>query len=149
MMIDKEELKAALLALEANEVSRSETAYWEYLSDSVHDAGEATDADERSQQFESAEIAQSFESSIHLYSDAIEKIRQIDFGPKHCVEEGAAVCVNGRWLVVAVSTERFNVGKSRFMGISTSAPLYKWIEGKMAGEWVSFRGKELRIEGVA
>jgi hypothetical protein len=147
-MVDKNELRAALLALEAKELSQSEDAYTEYLSGAARDASEPVDIDQGSQRFENAEIAQSFETSIHTYSDALEKVRKIDFSPKSSVEEGAAVCIDSRWLVIAVATARFKVGKMRFMGISTAAPIYKAIKGKVAGEKFEFDGKELEIEAI-
>lgn len=71
------------------------------------------------------------------------------FGPKSNVEEGAVVKLGGRFFVIAVSTGKFMCGGNEIMGISTQAPIYAELEGKRAGEAISFNGRELVIEEVA
>jgi hypothetical protein len=75
--------------------------------------------------------------------------RRWDFGPKSKVEEGAAVKLGGRFFVIAVSTGKFVCDGNEIMGISTQAPIYAELEGKRAGDAISFNGTELVIEEVA
>ena len=49
----------------------------------------------------------------------------------------------------AVSTGKFMCDGNEIMGISTQAPIYAELEGKRAGDAISFNGRELVIEEVA
>lgn len=57
--------------------------------------------------------------------------------------------LGGRLFVVAVSTGRFKCDGNEFMGISTLAPIYAELEGKRAGDTISFNGREFVVEEVA
>ena len=59
------------------------------------------------------------------------------------------VKLSGRFFVIAVSTGRFVCDGNEFMGISTQAPIYAELEGKRAGEAISFNERKLVIEDVA
>jgi hypothetical protein len=48
-----------------------------------------------------------------------------------------------------VSTGRFLCEGNELMGISTQAPIYAELEGKRAGDVISFNGRELVLEEVA
>jgi hypothetical protein len=71
------------------------------------------------------------------------------FGPKSKVEEGAVVKRGGRFFVIAVSTGKFMCDGNESMGISTQAPIYAELEGKPAGDAISFNRREFVIEEVA
>ena len=59
-------------------------------------------------------------------------MREVDFGPKSAVTEGALVRLSGRYFVIAAM-----------------APIFGAIEGARAGETVEFNGRKLVIEDVA
>jgi hypothetical protein len=86
---------------------------------------------------------------VHSYSDKIEKLAAMDFGPKSKVEEGAVVKLGGRFFVIAVSTGKFVCEGREVMGISTQAPIYAELACKRAGDAISFKGRALVIEDVA
>jgi transcription elongation GreA/GreB family factor len=65
------------------------------------------------------------------------------------VTEGALVRLSGRYFVIAVSTSKFTCDGRDVMGISTSAPIFKAIEGARAGDTVEVNGRKLVIEDVA
>jgi hypothetical protein len=71
------------------------------------------------------------------------------FGWKSKVEQGAAVKLGGRFFVIAVSTGKFMCDGNEITGISTQAPIYAELEGKRAGDAISFNGREFVIEEVA
>jgi hypothetical protein len=147
-MIDKTLLKKTILSLEADKLAYSERAHAEYLQGAKRDTTEPFEHGEASQEYESADIAQSFEGSIHSYGDAIDAVERIDFGPKTEVAEGAALRLSGRWYVIAVSTSAFDCAGVAYMGISTDAPIYSAIEGRRRGDSVSFGGRNLEVEEV-
>lgn len=75
-------------------------------------------------------------------------MREVDFGPKSTVTEGALVRLPGRYFVIAVSTSMFTCDGRELMGISTMAPIFKVIEAARAGETVEFNGSKLVIEDI-
>ena len=59
------------------------------------------------------------------------------------------VKLGGRIFVIAVSTGKFVCDGKEIMGISTQAPIYAELEGKRAGDTISFNGRQLVIDDVA
>jgi hypothetical protein len=149
MKINKALLKTTMLNLATERLAYSERAYADYLHRSARDQGEVGDHGDGSQQFGDAEIAQAFECPLHTHTEALDILRAIDFGPKQEVVEGAAVCFNGRWFVVAIATTEFVCDGITYMGISRQAPIFEAMQGKAAGDVFEFNGREIRIEAVA
>ena len=141
-------LQSTMLAMEAEVLDHSERTYAEYLSGAQRDASEPVDHDGYSQAFSNAEVAQSFDCPIHDYAQALAKLREIDFGVKSEVGEGAIVRIGGRWFVIAVATGAFKSAGTSYVGISTQAPIYSAIEGKRAGDCFEFNGHPMKIELV-
>lgn len=147
--MNKTAIREALLNLESERLAYSEQAYREYLAGAARDRTEPSDQDAESQEFESAEVANAFECPIHSYEAAIAKIKEIDFGRKATVSEGALIRFSGRWFIVAVASEAFKAEGVSIMGISTQAPIYQAIAGLRAEGWTTFNGKKIVIEAVA
>ena len=105
--------------------------------------------DEQAQAELASDLSEAFDDTVHSNANKIEKLAAIDFGPKSKVEEGAVVKLDGRLFVVAVSTSKFVCDGKEMMGISTQSPIYAELEGKRAGDAISFNGRELVIEEVA
>lgn len=147
-MSDKTHLKTTMLSLKAEELRFAESAYEQYLAGAAGRGGEAADADASSHAHNSGVLAQSFECPIHTHEEALEALKQIDFGPKNEVTEGAVVRINGRSFVIAVATAAFECAGQTYMGISPQAPIYSAIAGASAGDRVSFNGREIIIERV-
>lgn len=148
-MLNKSLLRSSLLSLEAVQLQQSRRAYAEHLQQARRDPTEPTDHDQASHEFASAKLAEYFEGPLHSYEAGMQRLRNIDFGPKVEVEEGAAVRIAGRWYVVGVATQAFECDGLVYMGISTAAPIYKAIAGAKAGETVEFGVGQLLIEEVA
>jgi hypothetical protein len=86
---------------------------------------------------------------LHAYTGKLDKLREIDFGPKSTVTEGALVRLSGRYFVIAVSTGKFLCDGREVMGISTRAPIFAAIQGARAGQTTEFNGRKFVIEDVA
>lgn len=147
-MSDKTQIKATMLALEAQKLAFASQAYEEYLRDSVFGLAEPADAGDASMAVQSAEIAQAFEAPLHEYAQQIETLRAIDFGAKNKVEPGAVLRANGRWFVIAVATDAFECDGQRYIGISSHAPIYRALAGRQAGDEVQFGSARWKIEQV-
>ena len=146
--MDKERVKQTMLELEQQQFDTSRDAYLGYVSSARLDRTEPIENDELAQAAFARDLSEAFDEPLHAHADKIAKLRQIDFGPKSAVEEGAIVKVAGRQFVVAVATDRFSCDGQELMGISAQAPVYAAIEGKRAGETCSFNGRDIEIEAV-
>lgn len=148
-MLSKTSLQRTIHNLQEAQLRQSRDAYAAYLAGARRDRTEPTDRDQASQEFGNAELAEYFEGPTRTYEAALKRLHSIDFGQKSRVQEGAAVQVDDRWYVVGVATQAFVCDGRTYMGVSTDAPIYKAIEGAVAGDAIAFRGREWKIQAVA
>lgn len=147
--MDKNIIKETMLSLEGAALQSAREKYLEYVADARLDRSEPIENDERAQAEIASDLSEALDDTLHDHTDKLEKLSQIDFGPKSAVAEGAVVRLSGRYFVVAVSTSKFTCDGREVMGISTKAPIFEAIEGAKAGETVEFNGRKLVIEEVA
>ena len=113
------------------------------------DRSEPIESDEHAQAEIASDLSEALDDTLHDHTDKLDKLRQVDFGPKSTVTEGALVRLSGRYFVIAVSTSKFTCDGRDVMGISTMAPIFEAIKVARAGETVEFNGRKLVIEDVA
>jgi hypothetical protein len=147
--MNKQIVKQTMLSLEARDLESAREKYLEYVGSARLDRSEPIEDDEQAQAELASGLSEAFDDAVHTHSDKIKKLSAMDFGPKSKIEEGAVVKLAGRLFVIAVSTGKFVCDGNEIMGISTQAPIYAELEGKRAGDTISFNGTELVIEEVA
>jgi hypothetical protein len=148
-MLSKTSLQTTIRSLQEAQLRQSRDAYAAYLAGARRDRTEPADQDQASQEFGNAELAEYFEGPTRTHEAALKRLQSIDFAPKSRVKEGAAVQVNDRWYVVGVATQAFVCDGQTYMGISTEAPIYRALEGAMAGDNIEFRERVWKIQAVA
>lgn len=146
--MDKQRVKQTMLDLEQHYFNASREAYLEFVSSAMLNPSEPTETSEQSQAAFASDLSQAFDQPIHAHADKVAKLRQIDFGPKDRVEEGAIVTIMGRTFVIAVATDRFDCNGIELIGVSVQAPLVKAIEGKAAGAPVLFKGRRFTVDRI-
>jgi hypothetical protein len=147
--MDKKIVKQTMLSLESRDLESAREKYLEYVGSARLDRSEPIEDDEQAQAELASDLSEAFHDTVHSHADKLGKLAATDFGPKSKVEEGAVVKLGGRFFVIAVSTDRFLCDGNELMGISTQAPIYAELEGKRAGDVISFNGRELVVEEVA
>jgi hypothetical protein len=147
--MDKNIIRETMLSLEGAAFQSARKKYFDYVADARLDRSEPIEIDEQAQAEIASELSEALDDTLHDRTDKLDKLRQVDFGPKSTVTEGALVQLSGRYFVIAVSTSKFTCDGREVMGISTMAPIFKAIEGARAGETVEFNGKKLVVEHVA
>lgn len=145
---NKDHIRATMLSLETAALQSARDSYQDYVSTARVDRSEPVENDEQAQAEVASDFAEALDDKLHDYTDKLEKLRTINFGPKSAVAEGAVVKLSGRHFVVAVSTSKFTCQGREIMGISTMAPIFEAIEGARAGETVQFNGRNLTVEDV-
>jgi hypothetical protein len=146
---NKDHIRETMLSLETAALHSARDDYLNYVSTARLDRTEPIENDEHAQAEVASDFAEALDDTLHDYDDKLEKLRMIDFGPKSAVNEGAVVKLSGRYFVIAVSTSKFTCHGRELMGISTSAPIFRSIEGARAGQTVQFNGHDLTVEDVA
>jgi hypothetical protein len=147
--MDKNIIKETMLSLEDAALQSARENYFDYVADARLDRSEPIESDEQAQAEIASDLSEALDDTLHDHTDKLDKLREVDFGPKSTVTEGALVRLSGRYFVIAVSTSKFTCDGREVMGISTMAPIFEAIEGARAGETVEFNGRKLVIEDVA
>ncbi|GAA6200014.1 hypothetical protein [Aquicoccus sp. SU-CL01552] len=149
---DRAALKKAvtdkLLSLESEELATALAHYEAHMEGSVLDDREGHDRDEISASTEAVGLAAAFHHPVMTHHAKVDVIENLDFTPTDTVRPGAIVTFDGRKLIVAVSTARFDVDGVTYMGISPESPIYKAMDGLKAGDSFAFQGREIEIEDV-
>ncbi|HET7308013.1 MAG TPA: hypothetical protein VFK24_09415 [Gammaproteobacteria bacterium] len=147
--MDKNIIKETMLSLEGAALRSARENYLEYVADARLDRSEPIENDEQAQAEFASDLSEGLDDTLHDHTDKADKLREVDFGPKSTVTEGALVRLSGRYFVIAVSTSKFTCDGREVMGISTMAPIFEAIQGARVGETVEFNGRKLVIEDVA
>ena len=147
-MSNKIHLRQTMLDLAEGRLRFAEQAYAQSLVGAAGRGDEPGESDAASRAVNNAALAQAFECSINDHKEALDVLRQIDFGPRDSVEKGAVVRIDGRWFVVAVASDAFECDGNTYMGISTKAPIYAAIADARAGDVVNFRQRDLHSDEV-
>jgi len=149
---DRAALKKAvydkLLSLESDELASAVAHFEAHMKDSVLDSRAVRDTDDLVASNEEVGLAAAFSHPVQAHHAKVDVIENLDFTPTDTVRHGAIVTFDGRHLVVAVSTARFQVDGETYMGISPESPIFKAMDGLQAGDSFTFQGKEIEIEDV-
>ena len=146
--MDKNIMKETMLSLQSAALQSVREKYFDYVADARLDRSEPVESDEQAHAEMASALSEALDDTLHDHTDKLDKLREVDFGPKSTVTEGALVRLSGRYFVIAVSTSKFTCDGQEVMGISTMAPIFKVIEGARAGETVEFNGRNLVIEDI-
>ena len=147
--MDKNVIRETMLSLENAALQSARDKYFDYVADARLDRSEPIEDDEQAQAEIASDLSEALDDNLHDHTDKLDKLKEVDFGPKSTVAEGALVRLSGRYFVIAVSTGKFTCDGREVMGISTTAPIFEAIEGARSGDSVEFNGRKLVIEEVA
>lgn len=146
--IDKERLRAAMLALEETELASAREHYEAFLAESRMASNEPHERDEVAAARINADLAHGFDGPIHDHAAKIAALEAMDFSPRDAAEAGAVVTLGDRTFVLAVGTGAFEVDGMRYMGVSMDAPIARAMAGLAAGESFEFGGRQITIDRV-
>ncbi|MEX0350463.1 MAG: hypothetical protein AB3N15_13655 [Paracoccaceae bacterium] len=151
-MTDRASLKqtvvAKLMSLEEAELADAIAHYDAFMADSRLDERETHDKDDLAASRENADLAAAFDAPVQAHHAKIDVIENTDFSLTDSIGPGAIVSFKDRNFVICVSTTRFEVEGSTYMGLSTASPIYKAMAGLEAGESFGFNGTEFEIQDV-
>lgn len=144
----KQTIHDRLMALEASELAVAISHYEAHLSQSQTGDHDIHDKDDQVSARESRDLAAAFDAPVQAHHAKVDAIENTDFSLTDRVGPGAVVSFNNRHFIVCVSTTRFDVEGTTYMGISTGSPIYQAMAGLKAGDSFAFNGSEFEIEDV-
>lgn len=146
--MDKQKIKQALLKHEQQHIDLTIKDYENFLNDSTPKRGEVNDPDDHSHLNQSLDVAKKIDTVIHKHEHHLKLINSLSFAPSTIVEPGAIVSVAGRCMIIGISEPQFEIEGRKFIGVSTTAPIYECLKGKKLGDEFLFNGKKYSIEAI-
>lgn len=146
--MDKTKLKTRLLEMTQADYDAARQKFQSLASEARISGGETVERDQQSRAEAAGEMAAAWDEAMHDDEARLNRLAEIDFGPKNAVTDGAAVLVDDRLLVVSVSTQEFDFDGQRAMGISPAAPIYKAMQGLSEGDSFTFNGSDHQIRAI-
>lgn len=146
---EKQQVREALLAWARRQLGTTEDRADQEQDASEIPQDEGHDLDEVWQSEQAADMNTLLEEHAEDREDALAGIEDLDFSAADTVRPGAIVEVDGQRYVVGVVLDELEVGGHSYAGLSTDAPLYEALQGRKAGDNVSFRDQEQTITLVA
>lgn len=146
--MDKLFLKAALIKAHQETVQRLRDQFASYQSGGNLNLEDVRDADDNSHREQTEELLQAMERQIHQRENEIEILRDIDFGSKTSVTEGAVVLVNNQYYIIGIPACQFDLEGKHFIAMSPDAPFYQELMDRKQNDSFVFNDKTFTIESV-
>lgn len=146
--MDKLKLKHFLLNEEKALLEEARKNLSDYHKENSLDQDNVKDLDDLAQSDSSIQFEHDLENRIAIHLEAIQHIEELTFESCNIVSPGSIVKVGGKKLVIATPKRPFQYDGESYEAISVSAPIYKLMHGKRAGDTYEFHGESHKIEDV-
>ena len=146
--MDKVILKAALIKQHEETLQRLRDEYASYQSGGNLNLEDVRDADDNSHREQTEEYLQAMERQIHQRENEIKVLRDVDFGHKNSVTEGAVALVNGQYYIIGIPACQFDLDGKHFVAMSPDAPFYQELMDKKQNDSFVFSDKTFTVESI-
>jgi hypothetical protein len=146
--MDKVNLKATLIRAHQETLQRLRDEYAGYQSGGDLNLEDVRDADDNSHREQTEEYLQAMERQIHQRENEIKALRDLDFGHKASVTEGAVALVNGRYYIIGIPACQFDLEGKHFVAMSPDAPFYQELMDKKRNDSFVFNGNTFTVASV-
>jgi len=146
--MDKVTLKATLIKAHQETLQRLRDEYASYQSGGNLNLEDVRDADDNSHREQTEEYLQAMERQIHQRENEIEMLRNLDFGRKTSVTEGAVALVDGQYYIIGIPACQFDLEGKHFVAMSPDAPFYQELMDKKQNDSFVFNNKTFTIESI-
>lgn len=147
-MIDKTDIRQALLAMERSDIVAAQRSYDAYFGEATTTGDRVFDPEHAATVVRDRPVLERIEALQHEHEEHLQTIAAIPFEASETVEPGAVVQLDDRFVVIAVPAPEFAHREIRLIGISTHAPLYRAMKGLHAGDTFTFNNRTFGIRGV-
>jgi hypothetical protein len=146
--MDKFTLKATLIKAHQETLERLKSEYASYQSGGNLNPEDVRDADDNSHREQTEEYLQAMERQIRQRQNEIETLRNLDFGRKTSVTEGAVALVNGQYYIIGIPACQFDLAGKHFVAMSPEAPFYQELMDRKQNDSFVFNHKTFTIESI-
>ncbi len=146
--MDKLTLKATLIKQHEETLQQLRNDYAAYQGDGNLNLEDVRDADDNSHREQAEEFLQALERQIHQRENEIKMLRDLDFGSKTSVTEGAVALVNGLYYIIGIPACQFDLDGKHFIAMSPDAPFYQGLMNRKQNDSFVFNGKRFMIESI-
>lgn len=146
--MDKVTLKTTLIKAHEETLQRLRNEYANNQSGGNLNLEDVRDADDNSHREQTEEYLQAMERQIHQRENEIKTLRDLDFGRKTSVTEGAVALVNGQYYIIGIPACQFDLEGKHFVAMSPDAPFYQELMDKKQNDSFVFNDKTFTIESV-
>ena len=146
--MDKLNLKTALIKQHEKTLKQLRDDYAAYQGDGDLNLEDVRDADDNSHREQAEEFLQALERQIHQRENEIKMLRNLDFGSKTSVTEGAVALVNGQYYIIGIPACQFDLDEKHFVAMSPDAPFYQELMNRKQSDSFVFNGKRFTIESI-
>lgn len=144
----RKEIIDHLIELKRNEIKKLEESRKIYAESADLDEESSLELDDFSQQNQSTDAARSLQLRIDQEKDLLNQF--INLRPELVPEitEGNVVFTDKVNFVIGLAFKDFEWEGKRFVGISTSAPIFEALAGKRKDDTLTFNGIDYTIEEI-
>lgn len=146
--MDKTTLKAALIKAHQEVLQHLRVEYISCQNSGNLNLDDVRDADDNSHRRQTEEYLETLERQIHQRHNEIKALRDLDFGHKTYVTEGAATLVNGQYYIIGIPACQFDYEGNHFVAMSPDAPFYQALMDKNKNDSFFFNDKMFTIEDI-
>ena len=146
--MDKVTLKTTLIKAHQETLQRLRDEYASYQSGGNLNLDDVRDADDNSHREQTEEYLQAMERQIHQRENEIKVLRDLDFGRKTSVTEGAVALVNSQYYIIGIPACQFDLEGKHFVAMSPDAPFYQELMDKKQNDSFVFNDKTFTIESI-
>ena len=146
--MDKVALKTTLIKAQQETLPRLRDEFAGYQSGGDLNLEDVRDADDNSHREQTEEYLQAMERQIHQRENEIGMLRDLDFGRKTSVTEGAVALVNGQYYIIGIPACQFDLEGKHFVAMSPDAPFYRELMDKKQHDSFVFNGRTFTVESI-
>jgi hypothetical protein len=146
--MDKLALKATLIKAHLETLDQLKNEFADNQRESNLSLEDVRDADDDSHREQTEEYLQSLQRQIQQREKELEKLRNLDFGRKDLVTEGAVALVNGDYFIIGIPACQFDWEGRHFVAMSPDAPFYLSLMDKKQNDSFIFNDKKYIVESI-
>lgn len=145
-------MKSEILQYLMNTISESILSFQESIKElkgvSDLDESQTIDRDDLSKQGESTDMEMRLNLQLRNAEEDLKAVKNALEQQCDKIQQGALIKTDKRWFFVGVSNPSINVNGQSLISFSTSAPVYKKVEGMKAGDTFKLGDKTFAIEKI-
>ena len=137
-----------LIKLRKEEIETLKATHQMYSDSLDLDEDSSLEVDDLVQQSRSTEDAIAIQLRIEEAQQELEVFINLEPELVPGITEGNVVITDQINMVIGLAFQQFKIDGEKFVGMSTQAPLYEFLEGKLEGDKIEFNGTEYIIQEI-